>query len=1066
MPVKDPLDELDDILGPSAAIPKPQAREKPADPLAELDMLLADDRPAAKAARAPGAASVFAGGFNARLADMAEVPEWGMYKFAQTRPGGAIYRGLTGDEPPTAPYEDYAAAESAAGKRPFLDFMRGPIMAPQPTTAGERVAYEGGKELGTNLPLLLTGTLGAPAMVRATEPAVRQSLGYVGQKLAPFVNPMFKGIAEAPKISAAADMTASAGAGIGRGIAQEAWPGNSGAATAGEIAGAIAPSLSTFGMYKAGKGAFDAVAGRFSPSLQKERAAESVADAIFPEPSSAMNAADEAILARQAQVLGNIDRAADLSANIPNFKPSLPEATGSPALIATQRNMERQSEGPELDAMAGRRDANVAAVRDEAQRRGVSEFGVDNNIQSAFDVTGRRFGALDDQLSRAEQSLDVRRATQAAGLPTVSMADKGDSLRASIDEARKATKKRMGQVADEFGLNNKDLSADITKFRDEVAEKYGPQGPLGDKANVPAAYTDLVNIGRRTPDNMRVMLKELRSGMSVKPESLMAWVKRMGGLKDDGGELAARNWDKKGRFNIARKNGRSMDELADLARQEGYFPDKDAAGADDLLKALDQEARGQPVYKQGGDGTAFDDSADVLRAQEMDKFQHELDMAGVDLNLPDDEIVRRMEFYGGKQPAAVTFKDVMEFRSRLGDDIRDEIGGANPSRKKLRTLVGMQRDLDKFIDDALDSQDPGLKDDYASFRQMYRDEYIIPFESGAAADVSKRMARGDYRNTGEDVAEAFWSPGDETSARQFKQIFGERGKPEHAELAAIAMDSLRRDTVRGDQVKPALLEAWKRKYAANLREFPDIAKMVGDVDAVTAAIEKRAGQLTRRRQVIENDMLKRELSAFDKGKPADQVLNALLADERKMGKFVQSIRGDKAAMNAARRNVWDAATNFEKSPEQMLQWLKTNRRSLGHLYTQPHLRSLEELQEAIKMATSVPKSAGRPISTNPMGELEETIGTPMNSLASRAFAAESGRTSWRYVFFDLFGRAMRGYSARDADAIFRNALEDPAAAARLAGLVRKRNQGIDVSKLLPQVKSWMFTVGTDSGEDE
>lgn len=107
----------------------------------------------------------------------------------------------------------------------------------------------------------------------------------------------------------------------------------------------------------------------------------------------------------------------------------------------------------------------------------------------------------------------------------------------------------------------------------------------------------------------------------LKRESLLAFLKRKGGLKDYGGELKARDAQKLYPGLVSNK-GMNFDDAALLAWQEGYLPDADYNyGRPDinaLLDAIDESLRGNHRYNVEEERT-FTDALDDLE-QELDRM--------------------------------------------------------------------------------------------------------------------------------------------------------------------------------------------------------------------------------------------------------------------------------------------------------------------------------------------------------------------------------------------------------------------------------------------------------------
>lgn len=115
-----------------------------------------------------------------------------------------------------------------------------------------------------------------------------------------------------------------------------------------------------------------------------------------------------------------------------------------------------------------------------------------------------------------------------------------------------------------------------------------------------------------------------------KPLTLMDWVKKNGGVKDEGGDLAAAfGKDAKG---VIRKNGMSLDDMALKAHEEGYFDEKgsERPTINEFIDKLLQDRR-EGNQHSSHDQVAMDAYNDAIqRNAEAEKMAHELgiDMAG------------------------------------------------------------------------------------------------------------------------------------------------------------------------------------------------------------------------------------------------------------------------------------------------------------------------------------------------------------------------------------------------------------------------------------------------------
>lgn len=104
-------------------------------------------------------------------------------------------------------------------------------------------------------------------------------------------------------------------------------------------------------------------------------------------------------------------------------------------------------------------------------------------------------------------------------------------------------------------------------------------------------------------------------------ESLSEFLKTKGGLIDQGGELAARDVAKEIR-GLIRDGGMTFDAAAELANEAGFLAEYDT---DQLLNALDQELRGEPVFGRGAD------PEQAALAKNLEDLGSLIDQLGLDL---------------------------------------------------------------------------------------------------------------------------------------------------------------------------------------------------------------------------------------------------------------------------------------------------------------------------------------------------------------------------------------------------------------------------------------------------
>lgn len=954
-----------------------------------------------------GVASQVAGGFNKSLADIAEFPRRLGHAITEPIARKSIEL-VTGQEREPMTYEQVREAEWT----PATDWLRNSV--PPPQTTAERYGRRVGEVVGENVPYAAIPFAGAMAR---TPQALKGSTA-----LSRGVDAFMTGIRNTPGRAVTGEGLATIGAGLGSQTAREINPDSPALDMGLSIAGGFAPSTMAYTPAALLKRGYDATARRISSDAQRNAAREQVSDVLGNELTPSAEAA-----LREADRLRN---------EIPGFSPTLAEATGSPSLVATQRQIEGRANGQALDSLNARRDSNVSAIAAFADRVGPSGYG---EPEFVIDTARSRVESLTGKIGRERDGLATVARTQATNLPSPNVSSEGQGLRNALLDRRDEAKVRMTRLADQMGINDADITVSFRRAQEELAEEFAPRSAFEDTANRPKVLDDVLNYGKRSDSATRSMLQEMRSG--YKPRSLFQFLRSKGGIQDQGGEL--KGMDLKG-SSLVRSNGMNLDDAANAATEAGYFPGKDRASIRELLDAVDQEARGKPVY-------SFHDAEDVARVQNLDGFQRDLDQAGIDPNLPDGEILRRLDYASQGNGPTVTFQDLMGLRSRISDDLRDALGTSNPSAKKVRTLTALEKRLDGVIERLTMDTDPTLASRYKEFRKAYKTEYINRFNQGAAYKVRARDGRGYYQVPDERVAETFWKTPD--GIRQFKSTFGTEAA-ETSALESVALDDLRLSAVRDGEIKPGLLQAWKRKHEAALKEFPGLRDQIAKIEDATNAIARRNAELTRRERSIEQSLLTRELRAFERGKPAEDVIAAAVKEPRKMAQLANRLRQTPGALDALRRNVWDSVANA--TPTEMRAFLRDNAKSLRHVLTPDHFRHLNTIMRAGEMAARVPKASGRGYEVNSLAGVESALGTGMNQIGSRIFAAQSGRTSWRYIGLDLAGRFLRGFSQQEAARLLEEALYNPDVARDLANVMHTKRTAPAVAKRL---NTWLLTVG-------
>ena len=138
----------------------------------------------------------------------------------------------------------------------------------------------------------------------------------------------------------------------------------------------------------------------------------------------------------------------------------------------------------------------------------------------------------------------------------------------------------------------------------------------------------------RRIDQMDNVLNNLRAGrvptdQEIYGESLTQFIRKEGGILDEGGEMAARD----AKSLIRNKTGRSLDSLAERAVEEGFMQEQDINA---LIELIDSEIRGNPTYRLGTENDQL-----LNTRTELDQLQDLLDQSELDITSLNNDQIRQ-----------------------------------------------------------------------------------------------------------------------------------------------------------------------------------------------------------------------------------------------------------------------------------------------------------------------------------------------------------------------------------------------------------------------------------------
>lgn len=233
-------------------------------------------------------------------------------------------------------------------------------------------------------------------------------------------------------------------------------------------------------------------------------------------------------------------------------------------------------------------------------------------------------------------------------------------------ERKEAFKEQMEQLSEQLE-DTTDFEARQRILNDIVGQligaRYQPHGAqlsaqffvgipnLAERAGMnPEEFYDAVFGGIRSVQdpalspreniNMQIdpLLDQIRAGEApsqreMRGPSLLEFIRDRGGLKDEGGELSARDFGRQRPGLLNNVSGDSIDGMAEAAAESGYIADRDETL---LMEAIDQELRGEGVYS-----SEFAIDEDLMRqSEQLDRLSELLDMAGLDISTMENAEVR------------------------------------------------------------------------------------------------------------------------------------------------------------------------------------------------------------------------------------------------------------------------------------------------------------------------------------------------------------------------------------------------------------------------------------------
>jgi len=370
----------------------------------------------------------------------------------------------------------------------------------------------------------------------------------------------------------------------------------------------------------------------------------------------------------------------------------------------------------------------------------------------------------------------------------------------------------------------------------------------------------------------------------------------------------------------------------------------------------------------------------------------------------------------------MTWDDLTAIRSTLNDDISTLL--AKGQRNKARELIKAKDMLDEFVEtSAPNGVDPQK---WASFRARWREGFIERFEQNTSYKVGGKNQRSEYFTNDEMVADAFLQ--NESSVADFFNLYGSQADEALPLLRTAILDRARKATVVDGIVDEKKLGRFidSGPLSKILRAFPLIRRELTDIRMSTKALSLRSGVLKARANEIESSALNKIISLS--GDP-EEMLTAALKDPKLMQTLVRTSERAGLGGRPVASLVWKRATaelskEGAPTPDALLKFIETHRRSLNVALGRKHAERLHDLYQAAEIYSRVGIPTGKPASSNLPDRIQEATGISVPQIGSRIYAYSAGLIGKRHAMFESAVRFYGKFSKRKADALMKEALFD------------------------------------------
>ncbi len=310
--------------------------------------------------------------------------------------------------------------------------------------------------------------------------------------------------------------------------------------------------------------------------------------------------------------------------------------------------------------------------------------------------------------------------------------------------------------------------------------------------------------------------------------------------------------------------------------------------------------------------------------------------------------------------------------------------------------------------------------------EFYRTKYQPVFNEGLGGRMSRFNRFGDVTADEDVVRNLIFKRGGQRGMQEFTDIFG--ADPKALSLLENGVqDMFSRAVVRDGQIKPALVEGFIRDHP-QLDQMPGMKQKLTNIDQMNDTLLARQKSLTEQRNMLD----KTTVAKIAKTDNPDGVINEALTNRQTMAALTSQAKTADEKQALARA----VAESVSRQPDPysfLVNNAPTLRRELEKLGP-GHFDNLLNLANAAKVTSRTRAPLHVPLDRL-MDIGEQTAGTSVKGILSRAMNVAKGYMSPEYAAFDLGGRYIFKVKTEEANRIMTEAIYDPAAAKALMELV-------------------------------